>query len=126
MCDPCEENDCDENAECVAMALNYKCVCKPGYRDEAKKNDDKAGRKCIPTESALRPDAIQVGKQKEQNKMCHLAQPDIYFLVDFSRTVTRESLAYIVSFIREVIKEFTVSESDAQFGLATFAAKFKE
>merc|ERR1712228_1024538 len=61
----------------------------------------------------------------EQNKMCHLAQPDIYFLVDMSRTVTQEDLASVVTFIREFIKEFTVSNTDAQFGLATFAAKFK-
>ena len=57
--------------------------------------------------------------------MCHLAQPDIYFLVDMSRTVTQDDLASVITFIREFIKEFTVSNADAQFGLATFAAKFK-
>jgi hypothetical protein len=57
--------------------------------------------------------------------MCHLSQPDVYFLVDMSKTVGTAGLKVIITFIREFIKEFTVSSSDAQFGFATFAASFK-
>lgn len=123
MCNPCEENDCSEHATCVAMARDYKCVCQPGYRDESNQPDGAAGRECVPT--APRPTALAPTKQAEQHKMCHLAQPDIFFLVDMSRTVTKDDLSLVIAFIRDIIKEFTVSDTDAQFGLATFAAKFK-
>ena len=68
-----------------------------------------------------------LSKLRDQSKMCHLAQPDVFFLVDMSRTVTKdeENLPLIFGFIKEFIKEFTISRKDAQFGLATFANQFK-
>ena len=120
LCDPCEDHECHEHATCVAMALDYMCVCQPGYRDDSV---FQPGRKCVAT--SIQPNLSPTTGSNQQNKMCHLAQPDIYFLVDMSRTVTADDLASVISFIREFIKEFTVSDTDAQFGLATFAAKFK-
>ena len=54
----------------------------------------------------LNRDLSDLSKLRDQSKMCHLAQPDVFFLVDMSRTVTKdeENLPLIFGFIKEFIK----------------------
>ncbi|CAG5104644.1 Oidioi.mRNA.OKI2018_I69.chr1.g1417.t1.cds [Oikopleura dioica] len=121
-CDPCDGNDCSENARCIRKSTTFTCACDAGYKDIGRGNGLREGRLCEQLETGM---PLAPRQPSTDDLMCHLTQADVFFLVDMSRTVSEEDLIKVITFIREFIKHYTVSPEDTQFGLAVFAAKYR-
>ena len=65
-------------------------------------------------------------KRQLDNKMCTRTVADIYFLLDLSKTVTKQNLETAIGMIRNMIRLFSYGDDGVKIAIGTFALTFGE